>query len=186
MASRPVIQLYNTEMTLVVSSLPWSINMNRVVWSFACFYLLGVPFLDSALASEVKSPSLGVDIISLNGKWQLMNSNSSVSLSAEVPGCVHTSLQRQGFISVWTHFLKSVLTVQTLWNKCSSNLYSVSQDPYYRFNDLAYRWISLDNWTYTTSFSVPTHVRWVSNPQSPTNPTLWSRARMSRIWFMIW
>uniref|UniRef100_A0A671SD63 Beta-mannosidase n=1 Tax=Sinocyclocheilus anshuiensis TaxID=1608454 RepID=A0A671SD63_9TELE len=76
-------------------------------------------------------PSLGVDIISLNEKWQLMNSNSSVSLSAEVPGCVHTTLQRQGFIS----------------------------DPYYRFNDLAYRWISLDNWTYTTSFSVPTHVR---------------------------
>uniref|UniRef100_A0A671SDL9 Beta-mannosidase n=1 Tax=Sinocyclocheilus anshuiensis TaxID=1608454 RepID=A0A671SDL9_9TELE len=71
------------------------------------------------------------DIISLNEKWQLMNSNSSVSLSAEVPGCVHTTLQRQGFIS----------------------------DPYYRFNDLAYRWISLDNWTYTTSFSVPTHVR---------------------------
>uniref|UniRef100_A0A671SAV8 Beta-mannosidase n=1 Tax=Sinocyclocheilus anshuiensis TaxID=1608454 RepID=A0A671SAV8_9TELE len=105
--------------------------MNRVVWSFACFYLLEVPFLDSALASEVKRPSLGVDIISLNEKWQLMNSNSSVSLSAEVPGCVHTTLQRQGFIS----------------------------DPYYRFNDLAYRWISLDNWTYTTSFSVPTHVR---------------------------
>uniref|UniRef100_A0A673L2X4 Beta-mannosidase n=1 Tax=Sinocyclocheilus rhinocerous TaxID=307959 RepID=A0A673L2X4_9TELE len=79
----------------------------------------------------LKRPSLGVDIISLNGKWQLMNSNSSVSLSAEVPGCVHTTLQRQGFIS----------------------------DPYYRFNDLAYRWISLDNWTYTTLFSVPTHVR---------------------------
>uniref|UniRef100_A0A671SAU7 Beta-mannosidase n=1 Tax=Sinocyclocheilus anshuiensis TaxID=1608454 RepID=A0A671SAU7_9TELE len=79
----------------------------------------------------VRLPSLGVDIISLNEKWQLMNSNSSVSLSAEVPGCVHTTLQRQGFIS----------------------------DPYYRFNDLAYRWISLDNWTYTTSFSVPTHVR---------------------------
>uniref|UniRef100_A0A8C2L0T4 Beta-mannosidase n=1 Tax=Cyprinus carpio TaxID=7962 RepID=A0A8C2L0T4_CYPCA len=85
-----------------------------------------------ALASEEKRPSLGVDIISLNGKWQLMNSNSSVSVSAEVPGCVHTTLQRQGFIS---------------------------QDPYYRFNDLAYRWISLDNWTYTTSFSVPSHVR---------------------------
>uniref|UniRef100_A0A9J7XCE8 beta-mannosidase n=1 Tax=Cyprinus carpio carpio TaxID=630221 RepID=A0A9J7XCE8_CYPCA len=85
-----------------------------------------------ALASEAKRPSLGVDVISLNGKWQLMNSNSSVSVSAEVPGCVHTTLQRQGFIS---------------------------QDPYYRFNDLAYRWISLDNWTYTTSFSVPSHVR---------------------------
>ncbi|KAK7140027.1 hypothetical protein R3I94_012593 [Phoxinus phoxinus] len=105
--------------------------MNHAVLSFACFYLLEALFLDSVFASEVKSHSLGVDIISLNGKWQLLNSNSSVSLSAEVPGCVHTALQRQGFIS----------------------------DPYYRFNDLAYRWISLDNWTYTTSFSVPTHVR---------------------------
>lgn len=74
--------------------------MNHAVWSFACFYLLEALFLDSAFASEVKSPSLGVDIISLNGKWQLLNSNSSVSLSAEVPGCVHTALQRQGFISV--------------------------------------------------------------------------------------
>uniref|UniRef100_A0A673J3J8 Beta-mannosidase n=1 Tax=Sinocyclocheilus rhinocerous TaxID=307959 RepID=A0A673J3J8_9TELE len=61
--------------------------MNHVVWSFACFSLLD------------KELGLGVDIISLNGKWQLLNSNSSVSLSAEVPGCVHTALQRQGFIS---------------------------------------------------------------------------------------
>ncbi|XP_043111548.1 beta-mannosidase isoform X2 [Puntigrus tetrazona] len=102
--------------------------MNLAAWSFARFCLLGVPFLH---ASEVKGPSLGADTVSLNGKWHLMNANSSVSLSAEVPGCVHTALRRQGFIS----------------------------DPYYRFNDLAYRWISLDNWTYSTSFSVSTHVR---------------------------
>ncbi|XP_051772539.1 beta-mannosidase isoform X3 [Ctenopharyngodon idella] len=97
--------------------------MNHAVWSFACLYLLEALFLDGA--------SAGAETFSLNGKWKLLNSNSSVSVSAEVPGCVHTALQRQGFIS----------------------------DPYYRFNDLAYRWISLDNWTYTTSFSVPTHAR---------------------------
>ncbi|KAJ8407662.1 hypothetical protein AAFF_G00275190 [Aldrovandia affinis] len=51
--------------------------------------------------------------------------------AAEVPGCVHTALLKQGLI----------------------------QDPYYRFNDLAYRWISLDNWTYTTTFSVPAEIR---------------------------
>uniref|UniRef100_A0A8D0H224 Beta-mannosidase n=1 Tax=Sphenodon punctatus TaxID=8508 RepID=A0A8D0H224_SPHPU len=28
-------------------------------------------------------------------------------------------------------------------------------DPYYRFNDLAYRWISLDNWTYSRTFKTP-------------------------------
>nr|KAF6501263.1 mannosidase beta [Molossus molossus] len=29
------------------------------------------------------------------------------------------------------------------------------QDPYYRFNDLNYRWISLDNWTYSKEFQIP-------------------------------
>uniref|UniRef100_A0AAR2KN47 Beta-mannosidase n=1 Tax=Pygocentrus nattereri TaxID=42514 RepID=A0AAR2KN47_PYGNA len=62
--------------------------------------------------------------LSLNGVWALRNSNGSLSLSAGVPGCVHTGLQLHGVI----------------------------EDPYYRFNDLAYRWISLDNWTYTVSF----------------------------------
>ncbi|XP_051945755.1 beta-mannosidase [Xyrauchen texanus] len=102
-----------------------------MMWYFACIYVLEVLVHDCACASEVKRASLGVESISLNGKWELVNSNSSVSLSAEVPGCVHTALQRQGFIS----------------------------DPYFRFNDLAYRWISLDNWTYITSFSVPAYAR---------------------------
>uniref|UniRef100_A0A3B3T911 Beta-mannosidase n=1 Tax=Paramormyrops kingsleyae TaxID=1676925 RepID=A0A3B3T911_9TELE len=67
----------------------------------------------------------------LSGKWGLRNSNGSLSLAADVPGCVHSALLRQGLI----------------------------QDPYYRLNDLAYRWISLDNWTYTTTFSVPRGTR---------------------------
>jgi len=94
--------------------------MNHAVWSFACFYLLEALFLDSVFASEVKSPSLGASI-SLNGKWQLLNSNSSVSLSAEVPGCVHTALLRHGFISVHSDTFtlfhsKSILRFQTLWH----------------------------------------------------------------------
>uniref|UniRef100_A0A3B5BMD1 Beta-mannosidase n=1 Tax=Stegastes partitus TaxID=144197 RepID=A0A3B5BMD1_9TELE len=69
--------------------------------------------------------------VSLNGKWTLSNSNGSLLLPAEVPGCVHSALQQQGFIL----------------------------DPYFRFNDLSYRWISLDNWTYTTTFTVPPQVK---------------------------
>ncbi|XP_029900815.1 beta-mannosidase [Myripristis murdjan] len=69
--------------------------------------------------------------LSLDGKWTLTNSNSSVSLPAEVPGCVHSALLQQGFI----------------------------QDPYFRFNDVSYRWIALDNWTYTTTFSVSPELR---------------------------
>lgn len=36
----------------------------------------------------------------LNGKWKLLNSNGSLSLAAEVPGCVHSALHQQGFIQV--------------------------------------------------------------------------------------
>ncbi|XP_032366946.1 beta-mannosidase [Etheostoma spectabile] len=69
--------------------------------------------------------------VSLNGKWRLSNSNGSVSLPAQVPGCVHSALQLHGYI----------------------------QDPYFRFNDVSYRWIALDNWTYTTTFPGSTQLR---------------------------
>ncbi|KAG9344023.1 hypothetical protein JZ751_012499 [Albula glossodonta] len=82
-------------------------------------------------SSGAHSHKPGFETYSLNGKWKLYNSNGSLSLVADVPGCVHTALLKQGII----------------------------KDPYYRFNDLAYRWISLDNWTYTTSFSVPADIR---------------------------
>ncbi|XP_050194015.1 beta-mannosidase [Myiozetetes cayanensis] len=68
---------------------------------------------------------------SLRGSWWLRSGNGSVSLRAEVPGCVHTALLRRGLI----------------------------QDPYYRFNDVMYRWISLDNWTYSRTFKTPFDVR---------------------------
>lgn len=69
--------------------------------------------------------------LSLDGKWRLQNSNGSLSLGAQVPGCVHSALQQQGLI----------------------------QDPYYRFNDLLYQWIALENWTYSTTFSLNSSFR---------------------------
>lgn len=69
--------------------------------------------------------------IPLNGKWTLSNSNGSLLFPAEVPGCVHSALLKQGII----------------------------QDPYYRFNDLSDRWIALENWTYSTTFSVASDLR---------------------------
>ncbi|KAF1483818.1 Beta-mannosidase, partial [Pygoscelis antarcticus] len=68
---------------------------------------------------------------SLRGSWRLGNGNGSVVLRGEVPGCVHTALHRRGLI----------------------------QDPYYRFNDVMYRWISLDNWTYSRTFKTPFDAR---------------------------
>ncbi|XP_061699522.1 beta-mannosidase isoform X3 [Syngnathoides biaculeatus] len=68
---------------------------------------------------------------SLDGEWNLWNANKSLSLPARVPGCVHTALEERGVI----------------------------QDPYFRFNDLLYEWISLDNWTYATTFAVSKELR---------------------------
>lgn len=69
--------------------------------------------------------------LSLDGKWRLLSSNGTLSLGAQVPGCVHSALQQQGFI----------------------------QDPYYRFNDVFYQWIALENWTYSTTFSLNSSFR---------------------------
>uniref|UniRef100_A0A9L0SW91 Beta-mannosidase n=1 Tax=Equus caballus TaxID=9796 RepID=A0A9L0SW91_HORSE len=65
--------------------------------------------------------------LSLRGRWRIRSGNGSLELPGDVPGCVHTALLQQNLI----------------------------QDPYYRFNDLSYRWISLDNWTYSKEFKIP-------------------------------
>ena len=31
----------------------------------------------------------------------------------------------------------------------------LNESIYYRFNDMEYRWVGLDNWTYTTEFEIP-------------------------------
>ncbi|XP_036046975.1 beta-mannosidase isoform X2 [Onychomys torridus] len=67
---------------------------------------------------------------SLSGSWRVSNRNGSLKLRGTVPGCVHSALYQRGLI----------------------------QDPYYRYNDLYYRWISLDNWTYSTEFKTPFNV----------------------------
>lgn len=61
--------------------------------------------------------------INLAGTWIVQNANKSFSVPGEVPGNVHTALHRNGLI----------------------------KDPYFRFNDVKYRWIAYDNWTYTRS-----------------------------------
>ncbi|XP_031570890.1 beta-mannosidase-like [Actinia tenebrosa] len=64
--------------------------------------------------------------ISLGGRWTANNANKSVSLYGNVPGSVHMALFENGTI----------------------------EDPYFRFNDVKYRWIAYDNWTYTRTFEV--------------------------------
>lgn len=64
--------------------------------------------------------------VDLDGTWIVTNQNGSISVSGVVPGNVHTALQSAGLIG----------------------------DPYYRFNDDEYRWITHDSWSYTRSFTL--------------------------------
>uniref|UniRef100_A0A8C5NAY2 Beta-mannosidase n=1 Tax=Gouania willdenowi TaxID=441366 RepID=A0A8C5NAY2_GOUWI len=96
--------------------------VNTSLLAFSCLF-----FVVLSLFLSVAEPQRQ----SLNGKWRLSNTSGSVCLPAEVPGCVHSALQLQGFI----------------------------QDPYFRFNDAVYRWIALENWTYTTTFTVSAVLR---------------------------
>uniref|UniRef100_A0A8C6SKE6 Beta-mannosidase n=1 Tax=Neogobius melanostomus TaxID=47308 RepID=A0A8C6SKE6_9GOBI len=96
--------------------------------SGAIFYLLVSLNVGVLSGNRLKSS------LSLDGKWRLQNSNGSLSLGAQVPGCVHSALLQQGVI----------------------------QDPYYRFNDVFYQWIALENWTYTTIFSLNSPFRYTN------------------------
>ncbi|XP_014672055.1 PREDICTED: beta-mannosidase-like [Priapulus caudatus] len=64
--------------------------------------------------------------LTLNGQWMISNSNKSINVEGHVPGTVTTSLVNASIIG----------------------------NPYYRFNDVAYRWIAYDNWTYSRTFEV--------------------------------
>ena len=64
-------------------------------------------------------------------RWRVRNDNGSIDAGAKVPGGIYTDLERAGI-------LRSV---------------------YYRFNDVEYRWVSKQNWTYSTSFSLPEKMR---------------------------
>lgn len=62
--------------------------------------------------------------LDLGGTWTINNANGTIVLAGSVPGTVQMALFRNGKID----------------------------DPYFRFNDVKYRWIAYDNWTYTKDF----------------------------------
>jgi len=59
--------------------------------------------------------------------WEVHNSNGSVSIPATIPGTAHQALIDASLIS----------------------------DPFYRFNEISYQWIALENWTFHRHFAVP-------------------------------
>lgn len=80
-------------------------------------------FLLNIAASYVTLIRCDVVEVNLGGTWIVTNANKSISVHGNVPGNVHTALYKNGTI----------------------------KDPYFRFNDVKYRWIAYDNWTYTKS-----------------------------------
>jgi len=65
--------------------------------------------------------------LDLGGTWQLHNANGSIKADGQVPGEVFTDLMAA----------------------------KVLGDPYYRYNDVLYRWVGMDNWTYIRDFEAP-------------------------------
>ena len=65
--------------------------------------------------------------LSLNGAWQFRRQGAEDFYPAQVPGCVHTDLQRNDLIP----------------------------DPFWGSNELQLQWIEETDWEYATTFDVP-------------------------------
>ncbi|EDV27731.1 uncharacterized protein TRIADDRAFT_21862 [Trichoplax adhaerens] len=78
------------------------------------------------MRADCKRTPTGTSVIDLHGTWQFKNSNGSIKGHGTVPGCIHTDL----------------IATKKIDN------------PYYGYNDVNYRWIAFDNWTYVREFTV--------------------------------
>lgn len=78
------------------------IPVQRKVVLLACInsFLISVVLCRHSRTDIFDEQTAEVKTQSLNGKWMLSNCNGSFNLPAEVPGCVHTALQKQNFIQV--------------------------------------------------------------------------------------
>ena len=65
-------------------------------------------------------------VVDLGGTWSLRNVRGNVSASASVPGEVHTDLLRAGVLAA---------------------------DPYFRYNDVEFRWVLFEDWVFSRTFS---------------------------------
>lgn len=80
-----------------------------------------------SISTYGEAAKMHLDSSSLDGGWRVRNANGSIDIEAVVPGGIYTDLQE-------AHIL--------------------TEDIYYRFNDINYRWVSKENWTYSLKFEV--------------------------------
>ncbi|CAN2388937.1 Mannosidase, partial [Pristimantis euphronides] len=85
----------------------------------------------AAVCGAPPSGHTGPLLVGLSGQWTLSSSNGSILLQGAVPGCVHSALLHGGVI----------------------------KDPYIGFNDVHYKWIVQDEWTYSRTFALPPDIR---------------------------
>lgn len=92
--------------------------------------LLLIRLLQVACGTLYSNPTNAL-VYSLNGQWTVSNCNGSIRVQGAVPGCVHSALFSYGVI----------------------------KDPYIGFNDVNYKWIAQDDWTYSKTFTLPPEIR---------------------------
>lgn len=91
------------------------------------YYYYAIIFIVIITLVTIPSPSHQSAISLKNAEWFVSNTNSSLVLPAIVPGGIYSDLRRNNVLK---------------------------QDILYGKNDIAYRWVGNENWTYTTYFSI--------------------------------
>ena len=104
-----------------------------------CMCVSGVLLcLFSGVLSGFSSATDQQHTVSLSGKWSLSNSNGSLSLPAEVPGCVHSALQQQGYIQVSNERISTLESLYfSLLCKCSRHVFTLNK---YSKSNNAIKW----------------------------------------------
>ncbi|KAG8519394.1 Beta-mannosidase, partial [Galemys pyrenaicus] len=103
-------------------------------------------------------PGAAVRRLSLRGSWTVRGGNGSLALAGEVPGCVHTALLRRGLIQVRARVQTGLGPGPGWESRRRLPLRKARASWGARFNDLKYRWISWNNWTYSKEFKIPFNI----------------------------
>jgi beta-mannosidase len=97
---------------------------------FVCFsFVIAFCFVFGVHSSSIgQAEPVVLDLDGGPDVWKVVNSNKSISVGATVPGNIWTDLMRAGVIG----------------------------DPYWRYNDIVYRWVGKEQWTYSRLFTLDT------------------------------
>ena len=105
----------------------WHPNVTTTTAAMALFVAAAAAAL-ALLGGPGGGRALALNVTDLGGlQWTLSNSRQNVSVEATLPGCVHGHLRGAGVLP---------------------------EDPLRGFNEQAYRWVALEQWTYAATLVV--------------------------------